>query len=169
MVLKNEQSYWAILYFVVQWVRYFILIGAIRRTSPLTKGDWGGFVEYWFPKWHPDPEDKSILDTILREIQEETGIGSDQLFLESFDKEKPAFSLSYEIVKKGEKILKTSTYYAIEMKKIDLLTELEVPWDFIHEIRDIRIVAENQVDDILSHNNEKLLLQWRLDTQEKKL
>lgn len=49
------------------------------------------------------------------------------LLLDRFDENKPAFSLNYEIIRKGEKLLKTSTYYALEMKKIDLQTELEVP------------------------------------------
>lgn len=79
------------------------------------------------------------------------------LHLDSFDEQQPAFSLSYEITRRGEKLLKTSTYYAIEMKKINILTELEVPANFVHEIKDIRIVAENNVSELLSHDNEKKL------------
>jgi hypothetical protein len=93
---------------------------------------------------------------VIREIQEETGIKSDQLIFDNFDETKPAFSLSYETTNKhGQTINKTSTYYALEMKNTNPLTVLNVPIGFIQEISDIRIVREDEVRDILSHDNEK--------------
>lgn len=159
-----EHSYGALLYFIHEWVKYFILIWAIRQqktSEPFLLSSFAPFIEYGFPKWHPEPEDNgSILANVIREIQEETGIGSDQLFLEDFDEKNPAFSLSYDTTNKhGQAICKTSTYYALEMNSIDPLTILEVPSDFVDEISDIRIVSEDKVTSVLTHDNEKQLFE----------
>ena len=153
--MHTEHSYWAILYFMSQWTRYYILIGAIRA---------GWVIEYGFPKWHPDPQDHNILDTIIREVQEETGIASDQLMIDEFDENSISFSSQYSITNRHNKeILKISTYYPIEMKYKDPLTVLSVPVDFVHEIHDIRIVPESWVIQTLTHDNDKKFFeQWIL-------
>ncbi len=149
--MRQDQSYWAILYFIHREIKYFIIIGAIALR-------W--WIEYGFPKWHPEPEDNwSILANIIREIQEETGIQSDQLFLDNFDETKVSFSLSYEFEYQGERIKKMSTYYAVEMKEMDPLTLLEVPSDFVSEISKIHIVTETEVVQLLSHDNERRLFE----------
>jgi 8-oxo-dGTP pyrophosphatase MutT (NUDIX family) len=150
--MKQEHSYGAVLYFYHNDMRYFILIGAIRKT---------GDVEYGFPKWHPEPSDTCILDNVTREIREETGISKDQLLIDTFDEKKIAFELSYLIHKNDEVKRKTSTYYAIEMKTRDPLTVLKVPREFIHEIADIRIVTAKDVAKLLTHDDEKrLFTRW---------
>ena len=79
--------------------------------------------------------------------------------MDNFDETKVAFSLSYEFEYQGERIKKTSTYYAVEMKEMDPLTLLEVPSDFVDEISEIRIVTETEVGELLSHDNERRLFE----------
>lgn len=150
--MKKEYSYGALLYFRYEWVQYFIMVWAIRK-------EW--IIEYGFPKGHPEASDTCIKDTVIREIEEETGISQDKLLVDNFDDKKIAFSLQYEIEKKWETMLKTSTYYAIEMKEIHHQTVLPVPADFVHEIHDIRIIEWDKVYTSLTHKDEKILFkEW---------
>lgn len=152
--MTKEQSYGAILYFIQKKIRYYILVGAIRKN---------GTIEYWFPKWHPDREDKgNILTTIIREIQEETGITEKYLKLKKFNPQHIAFESIYRTTnKKWLSIEKTSTYYAIKLRKKIKNKTLTVPVNFIHEIDEIIIVSSDDVIQQLSHENEKLLFQQR--------
>jgi len=95
-----------------------------------------------FPKGHIEPGE-SEKDTLIREVQEETGL-SDLSFIEAFREEDIYECVSNRLPYKGQRIEKHSIYYLCETNTPKITIDEE-------EIGDYRWLKAEEITELLPH------------------